>query len=83
MEAGHVPIRPAAGLASAWQAVCRLPAAGPWLWLARSCPPGGFAAKLQAWGAFAPEATPAVLLVLLDGLPGLLVAAGQEVLGHG
>lgn len=68
MEAGHVPLRPAARLASAWRALCRVPATGPWVWLARSCPL---------------EATPAIALVLLDGLPGLLVAAGKEGLGHG
>lgn len=60
--------RPAAGMASAWNALCGLPAADPWLWLVRS-------------GAI--ETAPALGLVLLDGLPGLLGAFGAGVAGHG
>ena len=37
---------PAAALASAWNALCCLPATHPWFWLVRSAPPGGFAAKI-------------------------------------
>ena len=59
---------PAAALASAWNAVCCLPATHPWFWLVR---PG------------AVEAAAPVGLVLLDGVPRLLVALGQEVIGHG
>ena len=55
-------------LASAWNALCCLPATHPWLWLARS-------------GAI--EATPALGLVLLDALPKLLVVLGAGVLRHG
>ena len=55
-------------LASAWNALCCLPATHPWLWLARS-------------GAI--EATPALGLVLLDALPRLLVALGAGILRHG
>ena len=59
---------PAATLASAWNALCCLPATHPWLWLVR---PG------------AVEATAPVGLVLLDGLPRLLGALGAGALGHG
>ena len=55
-------------LASAWNALCCLPATHSWLWLARS-------------GAI--EASPAVGLVLLDALPKLLVALGAGVFSHG
>lgn len=58
----------AEALAPAWNAVRGLPAAEPWLWLVRS-------------GALEPAA--AIGLVLLDGLPGLLVAVGWEVLRRG
>lgn len=60
--------RPAAGMASAWNALCCLPAADPWLWLGR---------------APALETAAAVGVVLLDRLPGLLVALGAGVAGHG
>jgi hypothetical protein len=67
MEAAHV--RPTSTpLASAWCALCRLPAAEPWVWLVRS-------------GAF--ETAPAIGLVLLHELPRLLVALGKGALGHG
>jgi len=59
---------PAAALASAWNALCCLPATHPWLWLVRSAPV---------------EAAPAIGLVLLDGLPRLLDALGAGALGHG
>ena len=55
-------------LASAWQALCGLPATHPWLWLARS-------------GAL--ESTAPVLLVLFDGLSGVLGGTGTGVCGHG
>jgi hypothetical protein len=55
-------------LASAWRALRGLPATDPWFWLVR---PG------------AVEAAAPVGLVLLDGVPRLLVALGQEVIGHG
>jgi hypothetical protein len=55
-------------LASAWCALCRLSASGPWLWLVRS-------------SAF--EAAPALGLVLLDGLSRILVAIGEGAPGHG
>lgn len=61
-------LRPASSLASAWGALCRLPAADPWLWLGR---------------APALETAAALCVVLLDRLPGLLVALGAEVFGHG
>ena len=60
--------RPTAGVASAWNALCRLPAADPWLWLVR---PGAL------------ETAAAAGLVLLDGLPRLLGAFGAGVGGHG
>ena len=59
---------PAAALASAWNALCCLPATHPWFWLVR---PG------------AVEATAPLGLVLLDGLPRLLDALGAGALGHG
>ena len=59
---------PAATLASAWNALCCLPATHPWFWLVRSAPV---------------EAAPAIGLVLLDALPVLLDALGQGALRHG
>lgn len=61
-------LRARAPVASAWGAVCRLSAADPWFWLGRSA---------------ALETAAALGVVLLDRLPGLLVALGAEVLGHG
>jgi hypothetical protein len=60
--------RPAAALASAWTALCGLPATGTWVWLVRS-------------GAL--EAVAPLGVVLLDVLSGLLGGQGAEVLGHG
>lgn len=74
---------PAAALASAWNALCCLPATHPWLWLVRPGAPGGFAAKIIELGAHAPGATAPLGLVLLDGLPRLLDALGAGALGHG
>ena len=70
MEAGHVRNRhrPDAGMASAWDALCRLPVSDPWLWLVRS-------------GAV--EAAPAIGVVLLEGLPKLLDALGAGAAHHG
>ncbi|CUH39302.1 hypothetical protein JSE7799_02026 [Jannaschia seosinensis] len=59
---------PAAALASAWDALCCLPATHPWLWLVRSAPV---------------EAAPALGLVLLDALPVLLDALGAGASHHG
>lgn len=59
---------PAEALASARATLCRLSASGPWLWLVRS-------------GALKETAT--IPLVLLNELPGLLVAFGEGALGHG
>lgn len=59
---------PSAALASAWNALCCLPATHPWLWLVRS-------------GAI--ELAASLGLVLLDGMPGLLDALGAGALGHG
>lgn len=59
---------PAAALASAWDALRCLLATNPWFWLVRSAPN---------------EAAPALGLVLLDALPVLLDALGQEALRHG
>ncbi len=59
---------PAAALASAWNALCCLPATQPWLWLVRPAPV---------------EAAPAIGLVLLDVLPRLLDAFGAGACGHG
>ena len=58
----------AASLASAWNALCCLPATHAWFWLARSGPV---------------EAAPAIGLVLLDALPRLLDAFGAGACGHG
>lgn len=55
-------------LAPARHAVRGLPAAEPWLWLVRA-------------GAFETDTTFGV--VLLDRLPGLLVALGEEVIRRG
>lgn len=59
---------PAAALASAWNAMCCLPATHPWFWLVR---PG------------AVEAAAPLGLVLLHGLPRLVDALGAGALGHG
>lgn len=59
---------PAASLASAWHALCCLPATHTWFWLARSGPV---------------EATLAIGLVLLDALPRLLDAFGAGAFCHG
>ena len=53
------------------------------LWLVRSPAPGGFAAKLIESGEFAPGAAAPLGVVLLDRLPGLVVALGAEVVRHG
>ena len=74
---------PAAALASAWNALCCLPATHPWFWLVRSAPPGGFAAKIIETCASAHGATPAIGLVLLDALPVLPDALGQGAFRHG
>ena len=60
--------RPATALASAWNALCGLPATHPWFWLART-------------GAL--ESSAPVLLVLFDGLSGLLVGTSTGACGHG
>lgn len=65
---GQLSLRSAAAMASAWDALCRLSATHPWLWLVR---PG------------AVEATAPLGLVLLDGLPRILDALGAGALGHG
>lgn len=83
MDARHDRRRSSSPLVSAWGALCRLSAADPWLWLVRSGAPGGFAAKLIEAGTFAPGASPAICLVLLDGLPRLLGALGAGAAGHG
>ena len=74
---------PAAALASAWDALCCLPATHPWFWLVRSAPPGGFAAKIIETCASAHGATPALSLVLLDALPVLLDALGAGAFRYG
>ena len=58
----------AASLASAWNALCCLPATHAWFWLARSGPV---------------EAAPAIGLVLLDALPRLVDAFGAGAFCHG
>ena len=58
----------AASLASAWNALCCLPATHAWFWLARSGPV---------------EAAPAIGLVLFDALPRLLDAFGAGAFCHG
>ncbi len=57
-----------AALASAWNALCRLPATHPWIWLVR---PGAI------------ELAAPLGLVLLDVLPRLLDTLGAGALGHG
>jgi hypothetical protein len=79
----HYGRGPAAALASAWNALCCLPATHPWLWLVRSAPPGGFAAKVIEMRASAHGAAPAIGLVLLDALPVLLDALGAGAFRHG
>lgn len=59
---------PAASLASTWNALCCLPAIHAWFWLARSGPV---------------DAAPAIGLVLLDALPGLLDAFGAGAFCNG
>jgi hypothetical protein len=59
---------PAASLATAWNALCCLPATHTWFWLARSGPV---------------EAAPAIGLVLLDALPRLLDALSAGAFCHG
>ena len=58
----------ATALASAWNALCGLPATHPWFWLARSS---------------SPETLPLLALVLFDGLSGLLGGSGTGVCDHG
>lgn len=58
----------APSLASAWNALCCLPATHAWFWLARSTPI---------------ETAPAIGLVLLDALPRLLDAFGAGAFCHG
>ena len=58
----------AVSLASAWNALCCLPATHAWFWLARSGPV---------------EAAPAIGLVLLDALPRLVDAFGAGAFCHG
>ncbi len=60
--------RPATALATAWRALCSLPATHPWFWLARS--PSA-------------ETLPLLALVLFDGLSGFLGGTGTGVCGHG
>jgi hypothetical protein len=55
-------------VASALPALRRLPSPGAWLWLVTPA---------------ALEAASLAALVLFHDLPGLLVALGTEVLGHG
>ena len=74
---------PAAALASAWNALCCLPATHPWLWLVRSAPPGGFAATIIEMCASVHAAAPAIGLVLLDALPVLLDTLGAGAFRHG
>jgi hypothetical protein len=64
----HDILGSSAPLASAWDALRRLPLSDPWLWLVR---PGAI------------EAAAPLGLVLLDGVPRLLVALGAEVIGRG
>ena len=79
----HLGQGPAAALASAWNALCGLPATHPWFWLVRTAPPGGFAAKIIEMCASAHGATPALGLVLLDALSVLLDALCQGAFRHG
>ena len=64
----HDILGSSAPLASAWDALRRLPLSEPWLWLVR---PGAI------------EAAAPVCVVLFDGLPRLLVAISPEVIGRG
>jgi hypothetical protein len=64
----HDILGPSAPLASAWDALHRLPLSDPWLWLVR---PGAI------------EAAAPLCLVLLDRLPRLLDTLGAGALGHG
>ncbi len=64
----HLIRGPAAALASAISALRGMPCSDAWL-------------RLVGSGAI--EATPALGLVLLDGLPKLLVALGAGILRHG
>ncbi len=64
----HLILGSSAPLASAWDALRRLPLSNPWLWLVR---PGAI------------EAAAPLGLVLLDRLPRLLDALGAGALGHG
>lgn len=59
---------PATPVASAWQALCGLPATHPWFWLARTAQP---------------ETVPLLFLVLFDGLSGFLGGTGTGACGHG
>ena len=59
---------PSAPLASAWDALRRVPVSDPWLWLVR---PGAI------------EAAAPLGVALLDRLPRLLDALGTGALGHG
>ena len=61
-------------LASAWLALCGLPATHPWFWLVRSAP---FATAPSV------EMLPLLFMVLLDGLSGFLGGTGTGVCGHG
>ena len=79
----HLGRGAASSLASAWNALCCLPATHAWFWLARSGPPGGFAATIIEMCASAHGAAPAIGLVLLDALPGLLDAFGAGAFCHG
>jgi len=60
--------RPATFMASAWLALCSLPATHPWFWLARS--PSA-------------ETLPLVALVLFDGLSGILGGTSTGACMHG
>lgn len=73
----------ASSLASAWHALCCLPATHAWFWLARSGPPGGYAATIIEICASAHGAAPAIGLVLLDALPRFLDAFGAGAFCHG
>ena len=64
----HLILGSSAPLASAWDALRRLPLSDPWLWLVR---PGAI------------EAAAPLGLALLDRLPRLLDALGAGALGHG
>jgi len=59
---------PATSVASAWQALCGLPATHPWFWLARTAQP---------------ETVPLLFLVLFDGLSGILGGTSTGACMHG